>query len=263
MSKPLTDPRLQYLLEGGKAVLTQADPEGITSGGRIRALLITKQYDSAAWKWALTVLSKDETGLLLSGIYDNKAFTVQSVRTNAERDGWKDLPVNASESLAGALGPLDRLPVQVKRILSSTAAETPTKAKAKPFSPERYYKMAVDALFWDVEGGEDGEMRERFRSVKVDYESEHNTVLSTKYKLEEGNISVRCNIDPFGLSQKKVTLTKSLGLGREVRSAACIHAVNKKDKPSVTVAFDLYGSIPTIYTKKRREREGLGVPMSK
>ena len=251
------DPRLNFLLDGGKALLCTVDPERIARKARVKKVVLVKTGQEE-FSWTLSLLFEGNDCLLANGRIDNDTVEVKDVRMLAGRE-WQQLPVKASKTLCEALAPLDRLPVRAKRLLSPTAPEADSLKTSKPFSAKGYYDIAVDALFWETEGGEKNETRDRFERLRVDFDKDGKASMSATCRLQEGEVSVKCDIEQFGLSRKKVLVRKGLGMKREMR-AECFHATEKKDIPSVMVAFDLYAAVPTIYTKERKQKSNVGLP---
>lgn len=260
MSSQLIDARLEFLLLGGKALLYAIDPDRITRKATVQKMVLSRGPGADAASWSVTLsFPQRNDGLLVSGVVTADGPEIRGVRlpTDEER-----LQPKASKTLSGALCPLDRLPVRAKRLLAPAAPETPAVPAIRAFSPDKYFKVATDALFWEIEGGDKEEARRKFDRLVVKFEDEAKVRLSARYRLEEGEIRVECDADAFGLSHKRVTVRKQLGMRYETR-AECVLTAEPKDIPSLNVAFDLYDAIPTLYTKERRKNVTLGKPKGK
>lgn len=242
-------------MEGCRAFSDWIDPRGLTAAATGRRLTLSPGTDGGV-SWTLTLVFSGNDGLRISGITGSEGPLIETVRM-PQKGGWKEIPVKPSPGLSEALSPLDRVPIRLKRILAPKGPETAGETKVAAVSPERYLETAMDALLWEVEGGQ--KAKAMFKRLTVKTETGGVTCMTATACLRHGEILIECDADEFGLSRKRVTLRKSLGMSRETR-AECVHLTDGKAVPSLSVALDLYEAIPRIYSGERNKGNRMGRP---
>lgn len=255
MSTPLhTDPKLLALLRGASLFSSLIDPQGLLSGGRLTKLCLN--LESSFWS-ARYRFPTDE--FVIAGRFKESLVpTVDSVSLPGEKGEGKDVRLNPSETLMGALGRLNEIPVRLRRVLSPTARK---RAFPGELTLEDYTSLVGNALFWGIELHNRKEPMKGFSKYAVSYEGETDTdtqrvLLTMSCALNEGEVSVETDANVYGLGNKKVILRKNLGMNR-MAAVRCTVTRNGKKIPSLKAAFDLYSAIPVLYGKGLKENQNL------
>lgn len=261
-----TDKRITFLLKGGELFLAAIDPQGIAARAKTAKLSFTKGEEGSVTTWWTRLTFPDSDTLIVTGTAGPDGILINGLKMPAG-DGFQEIPAEASKTLAEAFGPLDGIPARLKRNLSPTAKETAAESKSGPFAPDTYFDVALDALCWGAEGGNDEKTRSRFRKVKAsfirDTTGEIESVdLEAVCLLGRGAVKVDGNLNVFGLSNKRALAVKELGNGRK---AEAVCTVKKDDKtfPSITAAFALYNAIPSDRSLQRKMQKKKGLPKAK
>lgn len=254
-----TDPRLKYLLDSGENLLLLLDPEGVSGSCRVDRYTVSFEQSDEEGKWSCRNVYQGGDAITLEGTYKGNSWLIERVYMTLSRNRKEPVRVKPAKTLSDAFGPLSELPVHLVRLLASKGRETAQNGRKIPFSFPKIIRLTKDALFWDVEGGEDGQLTGRFRKVSVSFETENSrscAELSASCVLDKGNVRMSACADIFGISGKKATFYKELGLGHCVKGGC--QSKEKENRASVKAAFDVYDALPILYVKQQRTREGLG-----
>lgn len=259
-----TDPRLLVILTGGASVKRMIDPDGLTSLGPVNNIVINTGNKT----WSAALAFPHETTMIVSGVTE-ESLVIKKVAVSNGGKEWENLPVKASKRLLDALTPLSGLPPGLREVLSNPGEKNAKndKTEGKMLWVTNYIMVLEDALFWNIEGGEDKTRRKMFNEWRTRYLHDQagkttSAEFSANLKTREGKITVSAKADIYGLYGKKVTVTRNLGMGRET-IAECLVTKDGKRRPSLLAAFDLDSSIPMLYTKQRKKKTGLGKPRAK
>jgi hypothetical protein len=254
-----TDPRLKYLLDSGENLMRLTDPEGVSGSCRVSWYAVSFEDSENEGKWSCRNVYQGGDSIILEGTYQGSDWLIENVYVSFSKDKKEAVKIKPSKTLSEAFGPLSELPVHLVRLLASKGRETAQNWQKIPFSFTQIIRLAKDALFWEVEGGDDRELTGRFKKVAVTFDRENGRTsaeISANCAMTKGNIRVGARADIFGLSEKKATFNKDLGLGHSVRGEC--HSKEKHTRASVKAAFDVYEALPVLYVKQQRTREGLG-----
>ncbi len=256
-----TDMRLLAIIDGGRRFAALVDPDGLLGGGRLRHLAV----DGRSGTWACQLTFPNGEALLLRGTSGGGTYTIGEIRIPLGNGRYDNVPCEAAETLAEALGPLDGIPARLKGVLSPTALK---RASTETLEPGAYLRLLDDALLWNVEVGKRDPALEGFNLYKIDYRTnERGTPCGCAFRvvnqLPEGRITITADADVYGLGEKKVILEKNLGMLRSARVECLARNGNGNQVPSLKAAFDLYDAIPILYQKQRREKIDIGRPKAK
>lgn len=254
-----TDRKLLAIISGGETFMEIIDDDALMSKGQISAM----SFDSKTHGWNIYVHFPNGDFAVIGGVIQELCPTIKYVKMPLPDGKWENIPVKGGKSLVSALTPLNGIPARLKRCLSNTGREGARNGKPERFL-ERYGILINDALFWDVEGGDESKYRGAFSAWTVRYlPAEFGPVSSAKFqtslKTDEGKITVTADADVYGIGDKKVILEKNLGMNR---TAVIDCTIRKEGRmiPSLRVAFDLDKAIPVMYWKERKKKTGLGKP---
>lgn len=254
-----TDPRLKYLLDSGENLLRLTDPEGVCGSCRVSRYAISYGDSDNEGKWSCRNTYQGGDAIFLEGSYKGNDWLIENVYLSLSKDKKEAVRVKPSKTLTEAFGPLSELPVHLVRLLASRGREMAQNGQKIPFSFKQIIRLAKDALFWEVEGGDDPQLTGRFKKVSVSFDHEKGRTsaeISASCALTKGNVRVTARADIFGLSEKRASFYKELGLGHSVRGEC--QSKERQTRASVKAAFDVYEVLPVLYVKQQRTREGLG-----
>lgn len=265
-----TDTRILYLLRCGEDFHSLLDPEGISSSGFVSNLFLSAPSDEGNIVWCMKISFESGDILQMNGtyseIFNSIIERIKFIPFQGEVVLLSEKPANR---LFFALGDLSALPAQLKRNLAPTGLKSVDLAADTRFFNESVYKIAVNALFWGVDGGkrEDG-FRQSFGSVSFTFKQNQDGLpyqldLVSKLGLGYGRISVKTTVDVYGLSGKSVMLDVEQA-GGEIISCKCSKRVTEKVIPSVRVAFELLDKFSDQKKmKQRRKKVSMGKPKFK
>lgn len=260
-----TDRRLGLLILGGDTLLHAIDPQGIASGARAAKLRIERAGEGDRLRWSLDAVFPNGDGFRAVGESSDSDTSIRQVLVLSDGT-WTKASGKAGKTLLETFGPLDGLPVHLKRNLSPTAPQEAANGESEKVSwtalPKTYFEVALDALCFKTEGGDASERRARFRKLKASFNRRHEEAatsvdLTATCEMSDGRISLGAKADVYGLSRKRCTMQKDLGLKHRVE-AECTAERKGAPIPSVRAAFDLYETIPTLYSEQLINRNGRG-----
>lgn len=265
MSQYNSDSRILSILMGGENMRSMIDPEDILHGSVTRAFTYSKNEFNDNWSLKVCFPSGDE--LFLAGIASEDNIVLISSIVFVSGSEKTIIPAIGTETVVEAFGNLSGLPAQLKRNLAVLPAKT-ANSEGFDFNCRNFFDLSKDALFFGIEGGENGgPYRGNFSTLTLlftnNLEGEPCSVmLRSMTPLVDGKIIVSSAVDIYGLNEKNVKLKYNLGLGRHI-SSDCFLTHDGKTCPSLKVAFDLANQLTGLYTKQRRKKTGLGKPRSK
>ena len=255
-----TDGRLVGILESGRYFLRMKDPEGLLR----EATPIRLVLDYGTGKWGMMLVFPSGAVINLTGTIRDGEYNVSGIGFPQKGSVWEAEGLgNAAKTLVSAIGNLSKVPARLKPYLSR---ETKRDANARILetNPTPILKNAWDALFYRVEGRTSEKAKTAFQKIRFDYKTSEGgeiikTEISTSCKTETGFITVYVETDIYGIGNKKVVLTKSLGQGRTA-TINCWGNDKGKIVPSLKVAFDLDERIPYLYHPEKRKKISTGKP---
>lgn len=255
-----TDKRLLCILDGARWFLSALDPEGLLADMTPTQLVL--DFDSRQWK--LKTVSEVGATLLLNGIIKDRRYLITALSWD-NPGTMPDKPAGPSKTVAEALGDLSRVPAHLKQFLSKNALKT-TSAAITANTPPAFLQYAVEAVFFKIEDTVPASSKNLFKRWKLNYllsdQNEPTTVEVTAVcRKNTSMISVSTDLDIYGVGNKKVILTKSLGDNRTA-VVECYARQENRTIPSIKVAFDLERVIPTLYSpEKEKRKETKGKPI--
>lgn len=262
MKETNTDKRLLFLLDGGDALLRQIDPGNLMGKATVKRTVI-ERHDGKSFAWSLLASFPDGEWARTIGTASPEGVVVREIALALANQGtWEKVSEKPGETLQEALGPLDRIPARLKRNLVPTVKETAKDDRKTKGLPARLFLTGLDALCYKTEGGNDEGNRDRFSRLKATYnrkpdDSVEFLELTLSCPMKKGAVILEGKLDVFGLYEKKCRIEKDLGLSHRT-SAECTKQIKGQDIPSVRAAFDLYETIPTLYSEQLINRNGKG-----
>lgn len=260
-----TDPRLITILTGGQQLIREVDPERLLRKGTVSAVMIDENLKG----WKEHLLFANGTSVTLSGKYDDETILIDKI-TYWEESNEKNIRTEGSKTLSEALGDLSLIPAHLKQNLSPGlnlgGKDRRTDQQAR--WPKRNFLTYIkEASLYNVEGAEDETIKKRFRRWEVEYifDEEYTVVrgmIRSSDISESGEISIKTEIDVYGLSGKKVYLKKKLGDGHSA-IIECRGRLKDRTVPSLRVAYDLDKKIPVMYHPERKKNQTIGKPKGK
>ena len=251
-----TDHRLLSILGSGQYFLSYIDPQGLLDGAVANNLQI--ELDNKTW--ALRLIYENGNSALLHGGIKDKTFYITFFEPLNSKEG-KKLPLKPAKTFSRALGDLSRVPVQIKPYLSREGLKKRKEIINATEGPVPFMKHAQDALFYridDIKGGS----AELFKKWRLHYHlSERGNAigvtLSACLKRNTSMICISTEVDIYGLGNKKVTLSKTVG---EYHFAAidCTCRQNEKYIPSVKLALELDRIIKNPWSTERIDNKKIG-----
>ena len=260
-----TDAKLLLLLSGGELLKNLIDPYGLFSKGL--AISVVMDYERHTWKLKTDFPEHPGASTLLAGHYaKGSGYIIETVLVKSPGKEYESVPFEPGKGLIEGLGNLSRVPVHLRRLLAPIggikAEETEIKNRLSA-----YWKLLDGALIWDTEPKNPKEPLENFTIRRLDYEYDEDanpswTKINAICSLEEGQITLSAEAGIYGLSAKKVTLEKNLGMLRSAHIDCWAKKENHR-RPSIKAAFDLYWAIPVLYEKQRRKKKDMGKPKAR
>ena len=249
-----TDNRLITILRGSIDMRTLLDPDGIALNSMPDMVVL----DTKKSKWKIRLLFSGGDALWLHGTNgaDEGLWIESLMMTTTEGKEKVPIPCTRSRTLMESLGNLGEIPIRLRRLLGvpTLPDHAPTESERDTFI-ENYVQLIDKALMWEVEMKSDTHSLERFAIRKMLYTfNEKKEVTLAKFsavcELPEGRIILSADADVYGLGNKRVIIEKNLGM---LRSAVieCRENHEKRYRPSLKTAFDLYHAIPLLYGSQR------------
>lgn len=242
-----TDPRLLAIIDGGRRFSEIIDPEGILTQGQIIRLSI----DTKSSKWKTKYVFPNGDTLHAVGSFDKEYNpTVVILKMPSQGNSYENISIKPSKTVFESLGNLAGVPARLRRCLVSTAPDGGKDDKSKSFVPI-YLDILNSALSWEVVMKPGENTLVGFHLYKIDFQQNERGQItqadfSVTNSLENGEITISAEADIYGLSKKKVTLKKNLGMNRTA-VVECNDKTKKRVRASLMVAYDLYNLIPVIY----------------
>lgn len=255
-----TDHRLLSLLNSGLCFLSYIDPEGLLD----RAIPSMLQIDLEKMSWRLQLIYESGFEAAISGgIRDRMFFICAFEPINTKGSAIKLKPAT---SFMKALGDLSRVPGHMKPYLSREGLKTRKELISASGSPVPFLKNAQDALFYKIEDTEEGSAK-LFRKWRFVYvlSEQGNTIrvgLSVFCKKNKSVIGISTDVDIYGIGNKKVTLTKTLGESHCV-TVDCIRKEKERNLPSVKLAFAIDAMLKNPWTTERVDNKKIEKPKAK
>lgn len=252
-----TDTRLLALIDGGNILRSLIDPDGISLGGKVEAVVA----DTANQRWKMRLSFTGGKTLWIQGVRDGENLWIEKLRMPQEEKGTENIPCERAKTLLESLGNLDGVPARLRRVLVSPGRENgSTDEKAGTFLAG-YVALIDEALTWDVEPRDEKRPMSRFNVRRINY-NESKAEFSAICDLQEGRIILSADANVYGLGNKKVVLEKNLGMLRNA-VVECCEKREGRSRPSVRAAFDLYDTIPVLYGMERVQKKDTGIPRAK
>lgn len=248
-----TDPKIIALLNSGTSFLLEIDPDGVLERARpsqIRAD-ITRRH------WRLEMVTANGDAVQVAGEKDGQGLLIRSVQMPPLQGEVTEIPVKPARTFLEAVGRISEVPVRLRRCMAPKRAEN---APVPRVPHERMLALALDALFYGVEGAEEAGDRKEFRFFNIKYvpgtyaggTSVAAVEMGVRMPGRNSMITVETNADPYGIGGKHVWLDKRLGLGRRA-DIDCYTEKERHRVPSLLVARDLDRLIPPIYEMERKK----------
>ena len=266
MEKPLlnTNRKIMSILGVGEDMRRLVDPEGLLSSGQVSEFTHSKPHEGRC-TWRMVFVFPHGDSVSVGGTMEADSLLIVSV--SMPEVGGKNLRLKvagSSRTFLSAIGDLSVLPPRFKRCLSPIGK--PAGETDRLFGQLRsFFILEDDAVFWDVEGGEKSSpYRKLFkeycsRFVYSDSGNLQKVDICAFSRLVEGKLLVRADLDVYGLGNKRVTLVRNLGMGRQF-SGDCVIVKDGIVKPSIVAAIDLDSCIPVMYSKERHKDKTMGRP---
>ena len=251
-----TDRRLLSILGSGEYFLSYIDPQGLLDGAVPNLLQI--ELDSKSW--LLRLIYENGNEAILHGGIKDKVFFITSFEPSGMKEGEK-IPLKPSNSFAKALGDLSRVPAPIKPYLSRDGLKNRKEIINATAGPVPFMKNAQDALFFKIDDIDGGSVN-YFRKWKFNYVlSERGSVigvgLAAYYKKSTSVISLSTEVDIYGIGNKKVTLSKTVG-ENHFAAIDCTCRQNEKYIPSVKLALELDRMIKNPWSTERIDNKKIG-----
>lgn len=259
-----TDNRLLVIIDGGRIFRELIDPEGVTAEARLNRAV----FDTRNKRWKMRfVFETGETAWVQGTWDDEEILWVEKIYFPAKNGENEEYPVKRSKTILESLGDLRKVPVRLRRILSSTGLEMAANGQNAVGFPKYYMKIIDDALLWNIEIRKEKDPMKNFCIHKISFIfNERGQSARAEFQaindMPEGRIILSADADVYGLGNKRVLLEKNLGM---LRSASVECNIKKEGRliPSLKAAYDLYEAIPVMYGKERRKKIGIGKPKAK
>ena len=255
-----TDTRLISILTSGKHFLASIDPEGLIPETQPQRLILDFEQKT----WIFTLQTEGGTTFNIHGKINGNVLTL-SYLTEGKAYNNKYQLKTAKETLYLSLGQVSSAPAFLKQAMKRGNVPSIEKTKEQDALP--FFKNIFDAIFFQVDDIQDKSKKKAFKywSVKYNYSDKGNVSLCNLRAIQRylnGNISVFCDVDIYGLGNKKVILNKRLGKGHHA-SIDCQKEQNGTMIPTLKLAMDLEKVIPVLYGTEKREKRSMGKPKAK
>ena len=239
----MTDIRISDILEAGERLQKTIDPEGMLANGSITRITHRLSDDGRGFSWKSDVTFMSEDVLKLHGQYhEDIGFLLNRCVIMSGRERH-DIRLKPAETLATALEELHRLPVCLRRNLARISLKTGKEGKPDIQYDMNIYKTATDALFWNVEGGDEKDReRSMFRETTLLMKRDSNgfftnTTIIGNCPTKNGSIKVRVSVDVYGLSSQAVTVEKNFNDKNEISAYCYSEDTSGRKIPSLMLAF--------------------------
>ena len=241
----MTDIRITNLMTAGEILLRTFDPEGMLSNGRVVRVTHRLSDDRKGFTWRADVVFRNEDTLKIYGQFHDEAGMFVNRCSFLSEGAVTDIALNPSETLFLAVEDLTRLPIRLKdNLVRIGQKNADSEGNGKQYDMGNL-RAAMDALFWEVEGGEPNTPeRSRFTEFSIfmrkdEYGQINRSNIVGTCHSDSSMIRARVTVDMYGLSSRTVTLERMMG-GKDEISAYCYTEDPYGRKvPSLKLAFRL------------------------
>lgn len=266
-TRPITDPRILSILQGGESFKRTIDPDGLIRDGFVREIRRSGIPFTESAGWCARVNFATGSSLLIFGGWNESSIVFESGKLIHGKESPIEIPFGSESTLLAAIGELSRLPSRLKRFLALPGRESLNHGELSAEWNEKIFSNEWNSLFWRIERESVSKERmERFRSVVVRYTSEGSVFpssaeLATSCDAGDCKITVSCCVDVYGLSGKVVSVDRDLGKGSHIHCECTRTTEDHQVVPSLDVAFEVVEFFEdSVHVKQRKEKISRGKP---